>query len=85
MAVSLPDWLKQREGELRLSRDGRSCSVYFAGQLQYVLIPVPTKGQYSCRITETINGRRLDSARTFPSVEQTLQGGLEDLRGKLGW
>lgn len=85
MAVSAPDWLSQRGGELRVARDGRSCSVYFAGQLQYVLIPVPTKGQHSCRITETINGRRLDSPRTFATVDQAMQGGLEDLRAALGW
>ena len=43
MAVMTPDWLKQRDGELQVSKDGRSGSVYFAGQLQYVVMPLPTK------------------------------------------
>lgn len=85
MAVTTPPWLTQRGGELRLGNDGRSCSIYFAGQLQYVLIPVPAKGQHACRITETINGRRLDSAKTYPTLDQAFLGGLDELREKLGW
>lgn len=85
MAVSTPSWLTQRAGELRLSKDGRSCSVYFAGQLQYLLLPVPAKGKYTCRITETVNGRRLDEGRVYTTAEEALQGGLEELREKLGW
>lgn len=85
MAVTTPDWLKQHDGELRLGRDGRSASIYFAGQLQYVLVPVPAKGHYSCRISETINGRRLDSDRVYRSVAEAYAGGLEELRQKLGW
>jgi hypothetical protein len=85
MPLTTPPWLAQRGGELRLGKDGRSASVYFAGQLQYVLLPVPAKGQHACRITETINGRRLESGKTYPTAEQALQGGLDDLREKLGW
>jgi hypothetical protein len=46
---------------------------------------VPVKGQYGCRITQTINGRRLDGGATYPSVEAALPGGLEELRKALGW
>lgn len=83
--MTTPPWLQQRGGELRPGKDGLSASVYFAGQLQYVLIPVPAKGQHACRITETINGRRLDGTKTYPSLDQAFAGGLEELREKLGW
>ena len=83
--MTTPDWLKQRDGELRSSNDGRSGSVYFAGQLQYVLMPLPTKGKFACRISETINGRRLDGDAIYPTNEDALRGGLEELRAKLGW
>jgi hypothetical protein len=85
LPVKTPDWLTQRGGELRLSKDTHSGSVYFAGQLQYVLIPIPAKGQFGCRISETINGRRLDGDATFATSDEALRGGLEQLRDKLGW
>jgi hypothetical protein len=85
MAVTTPDWLTKHGGELRVDKLGHSASVYFAGQLQYVLLPVPAKGSFTCRVTETINGKRLESAATWPSAEDALRGGLEDLRKALGW
>ena len=85
MPVMTPDWLKQRDGELQVSKDGRSGSVFFAGQLQYVVMPLPTKGKFACRISETINGRRLDGDAIYPTNEEALRGGLEELRAKLGW
>ena len=85
MALATPDWLKQHEGEFQVNKDGLSGSVFFAGQLQYVLVAVPTKGKFACRISETINGRRLDGEAIFPTNEEALRGGLEVLRGKLGW
>jgi hypothetical protein len=85
MAVTAPDWLTLRGGELRPSANNPSCSVYFAGQLQYVLVPVPAKGKYACRITETINGRRLDGNGLYATADEAVRGGLEELRGKLGW
>ena len=85
MTPTTPDWLKQREGEWQPSKDGLSGSVYFAGQLQYVLMPMPAKGKFACRISETINGRRLDGEAIYPTSADALRGGLEELRGKLGW
>jgi len=85
MAVSTPDWLKQHGGEVRPSKDPRSCAVYFAGSLQYVLLAVPARGQFTCRITQTINGRRLDNGKTYAGVEEALRGGLDELREALGW
>ena len=85
MTMTTPDWLAQREGELRTSKGNAACAVYFAGQLQYVLVPVPAKGKFVCRITQTINGRRLDGDATFATAEEAVRGGLEQLRAALGW
>lgn len=85
MIPTTPDWLALRGGELKLGKDGRSTSIYFAGQLQYVLQAFPAQGKYACRISETVNGRRLESNTVYESTLDALHGGLNDLRSKLGW
>jgi hypothetical protein len=85
MALTTPDWLARHGGEARPSKDPRSTSVYFDAQLQYVLVAVPARGKFACRITQTINGQRLDSGTVHPTAEAALVGGLEDLRVALGW
>jgi hypothetical protein len=59
--------------------------VYFDGGPQYLLEPVPAKGQYACRVSQTINGKRLDKGGVWTTREEALQGGLADLREALGW
>jgi hypothetical protein len=85
VALTTPDWLAQREGELHTSKGNGACAVYFAGQLQYVLVPLPAKGKFTCRISQTINGHRLDNDATFATSEEAVRGGLEQLRAALGW
>jgi hypothetical protein len=85
MAVTTPGWLTQHDGSLHMGKEGNSASVYFAGQLQYVLLPVPAKGKYSCRVAQTINGKRLDGTNTYATAEDAIRGGLEELRQALGW
>lgn len=85
MTMTTPDWLTRRGVHLQASKDSLSWLVYLGKEPQYLLLPVPVKGQYGCRITQTINGRRLDSGATYASVEAALQGGLEELRKALGW
>lgn len=85
MSVTTPDWLAQRGVQLRPSKDGQSWLVYLGPEPQYLLLAVPVKGQFGCRITQTINGRRLDSGATYPSLDAALRGGLEELRKALGW
>ena len=85
MTVTTPDWLTQRGVHLQASKDGLSWLVYLGKEPQYLLLAVPVKGQYGCRISQTINGRRLDSGATYPTIEAALQGGLEELRRALGW
>jgi hypothetical protein len=80
-----PAWLKSREGELRR---GLTESVWFVtldGRPLYKLTIVPVAGRYSCAISATVNGRRLDSGQTAATAAEALQMGLEELRGKLGW
>ena len=85
MTVTTPDWLTRRGVHLQASKDGHSWLVYLGKEPQYLLMAVPVKGQYGCRITQTINGRRLDSGATYTSVEAALNGGLDELRKALGW
>jgi hypothetical protein len=85
MAVSTPEWLTKHDGSLRAGPDGVSWVVVFDQQPQYVLKPVPAAGQYSCQVMQSINGRYLESGGTYPSAEEAVKGGLEDLRKALGW
>jgi hypothetical protein len=85
MAVTTPDWLTARGGELRGSKDNHTWTVYFAGLPQYLLEPLPAAGKVSCRVTQMINGKRLDGKGTYATREEALQGGLSDLRNALGW
>ena len=82
MTVTAPDWLVRHGGELRA---GKAWLIYLSGEPQYLLVPTPAAGKFSCRVTQTINGQRLDSATTYPSAEDAVRGGLEDLRKALGW
>jgi hypothetical protein len=85
MAVTAPEWLTKRGGGLRPNYDGQSWVAYFDGQPQYLLRPVPAGGQYGCEVEQTINNRRLDVKSTFPTSDEALRGGLEELRKALGW
>ena len=85
MTVPTPDWIKKHNGDLKDSKDGHSWMVWFAGQPQYLLEPLPAKGQFACRVTQTINGKRLDRGDVWGTRDEALQGGLADLREALGW
>ena len=85
MTVSTPDWLQARGGELRGSKDNHTWTAYFAGLPQYLLEPLPAAGKFGCRVTQMINGRRLDGKGVYASRDEALKGGLDDLRNALGW
>ncbi len=85
MALTNPEWLTQHGGRLLASTDGRSWLVFLGDEPQYLLMPTPAKGQFSCRISQTVNGRRLDGEGLYPSPADAIRGGLEDLRKALGW
>ena len=85
MAVTTPDWLARRRGELREGVGGDSWLVVFDGAPQYRLVPRPAGGRFTCELAQTINGRRLDHGAIYPSLEEAVRGGLEELRKALGW
>ena len=85
MPIATPDWLKARGADLRGSKDGHTWTVSFAGQPQYLLEPLPAEGKFVCRVTQTVNGKRLESKKTYATREDALNGGFDDLRSALGW
>jgi hypothetical protein len=85
VALTTPDWLGRHDCTLRAGRNGKSYLVMLGEKPHYLLVPVPAGGKFACAVTQTINGRRLDKGGTFPSVDEAVRGGLEDLRQALGW
>jgi hypothetical protein len=59
--------------------------VLIGGEPQYRLTARPADGKFACEILQTVNSRRLDTAKEYASVQEALSGGLEELRAKLGW
>jgi hypothetical protein len=85
MSLAAPAWLVQRGGSLQLGSDGNTWFVMIGNQPSYSLRPVPVAGKFGCAIRQTINGRRVESVATFPTQEEVMRNGLEDLRKDLGW
>ncbi len=85
MAIPAPDWLVKRGGSLQPGAYGDVRFVMFEGAPQYKLATVPVGGKYGCAITQTINGKRIESTAIADTPERAIQGGLEDLRKALGW
>lgn len=85
MLLQTPDWLMRHGGELKSGVGGESWIVFFDGEPQYRLEPVPVKGTHGCKVIQTINGRLLPAEGTYPTEEEAVRGGLEDLRKALGW
>ena len=85
MTTTPPDWLTRRGGELRRAPDGSGWLVLLGGSLAYKIVVAPAKGQFTCAVTQTVSGKRLDKATTFPTADAALAGGLAELREALGW
>ena len=85
MTTTPPDWLTRHDGTIRQSPDGRAWLVYFDGAPHYQLVPSPAAGRFTCLITQTENGKRIDKGRAYPTADEALRGGLEELRAYLGW
>jgi hypothetical protein len=83
--MTVPDWLKERGGDLKLGSDAHTWYFVVGGQPQYSLIAVPVGGRFGCAIRQTINGKRIDSQSVQPTVDDAIRAGLEDLRKALGW
>jgi hypothetical protein len=85
MTVATPDWLTRHGGAVQPSVGGHTWIVFFDSEPQYSLSPIPVGGQHGCRVVQTINGKRLDTGSTYPTEEDAVRGGLEQLRQALGW
>ncbi len=83
--MTTPDWLTRRGGELRPGPLDSIWYVYFDGQPQYAVTPTPVGGKHGCRVTQTINGKRVDVSGTYTTETDAIQSGLEALRQALGW
>jgi hypothetical protein len=78
--------LKLRDGSIEPGLRDEARFVMIAGQPLYKLEVRPAEGKLICAVTDTVNGRRLDDGKlTYPSSDAALDGGLEQLREKLGW
>ncbi len=80
-----PDWLAQHGGNLKLASDGRTWHVLFGAEPQYALWTTPVAGKFGCAVRQNNNGRRLEGVAAYPTPDDALRGGLEDLRKALGW
>jgi len=85
MTIDTPDWLARHDGGLRLAPDGRTWLVLFNGGPQYKVTPMPAAGRHIGMIVQTVNSRRIDQGTTYATAEETVRGGLEELRNHLGW
>jgi hypothetical protein len=85
MAITTPNWLQVRGSRLVPGYDGRTWLVLINDTPQYKLTPVPAAGRFGCQIVQTINGKRLDKATTYPTADEAVNGGSEELRQVLGW
>jgi hypothetical protein len=83
--MNAPEWLTRREGALKPGLDAETWIVTMSGHPAYRLFVTPAGGQFTCVITQTNNGKRLDGGKLYASVDAALAGGLEELRAKLGW
>lgn len=83
--MNTPDWLRQRGGELKLGSDKATWYVVIGGKPLYDLAPIPAGGKHACGIRQTNNGQPIESKGVHPSADDSLRGGLEDLKAHLGW
>ena len=84
--MAMPDWLARRRGQLERGVQPETRFVLVNGEPLYKLEVRPAVGRYTCTVTETANGRRLDDgAAIYPIFDEAIAGGLELLRDRLGW
>lgn len=82
--MTAPEWLTARDGGLTTGPVGATF-VTLDGEPLWRLDAVPAKGQFTCTIVQTNNGKRLDAGKVYPDRDAAIAGGLEELRARLGW
>ena len=83
--MTTPEWLKVRDGELRRGLNDDTWLVCLNGHPQYRLFVTTAQGKLACDVTQTVNGKLLDASENYLTRDESLAGGLEQLRKKLGW
>ena len=83
--MTAPEWLTTREGALKQGLNDGVWLVTMSGRPAWRLDALPAKGQFTCAVIQTTNGRRMDGGKEYASQETAIAGGLEELREKLGW
>lgn len=84
--LPVPDWLTLHAGSLKPGVRPETRFILIGGQPLYKLEVRPAGGKQECAISNTVNGKRLDDPGTlYSSVPEAFNGGLEQLRAKLGW
>jgi hypothetical protein len=86
MPIPVPVWLEKRDGALKPGVQPHMLFVMVGGVPQYKVEARPAAGAFSAAVQQSNNGHRLDDTKlTYPTADAALAGGLEQLRGKLGW
>lgn len=83
--MTVPEWLKSRDGNLRPGVGADTVFVMIAGEPQYRLNARPAGGRFACNVTQTVSGRPLGDATEYDTADAAFAGGLERLRNVLGW
>jgi hypothetical protein len=84
--LTVPEWLALRTGTLKPGVRPETQFVLIGGQPLYKLEARPAGGKYTCAVSNTVNGKRLDDGTSsYPGTQEAFGGGLEQLRAKLGW
>lgn len=85
MPTAVPEWLTRHDGALKPGVQGHMLFVLIGGAPQYKVEARPAAGKFIAAVQQSVNGRRLDDGTTYDNPDAALAGGLEQLRGKLGW
>ena len=86
MPPTTPEWLTKRDGALTPGLRDFITVVAIGGQPNYRLEVRPAGGQFTCGVTQSVNGKRLDDGLARSATpDEALSGGLDQLRSYLGW
>ena len=86
MPPTTPEWLSKRDGTLAPGLRDFITVVAIGGQPNYRLEVRPAGGQFTCSVTQSVNGKRLDDgAGRAATPDAALTVGLDQLRLYLGW
>lgn len=83
--MTIPDWLRLREGAVKPGLSPHTRFVFLAGQPMYRLEVKPVGGGFVCEVVQTANGRRINESKICSDETSALAGGLELLKAQLGW